>query len=392
MKLISKKTCLYTLVAAGALTIGTLGLQSSAQAKTYKADVYVAGMGGHFAKATVEIDPSSPAPIHLKALTKVDIGDNETHPVHDARIDPNDRNKMFWSTYKIDKEVGGPHVGYSDLKTGAVVKDVVAKLPEKSLGNTKSLYCGSAQTKDYFFPIAMTSKGFIDVWKKSDMTRVASVFLEGTEADVGAPYKFYHGVNSPDMTKIMISVNEAAKDHGKPIGKIHLMLLDAKALESGKVKLLKRAAIPGNAGKTINFRSTYSPDGKLIAISGADTMYVVDANTLELVIRQPMGKLEENHDAMFTPDSKYIIATSRTKTLNAGNAKTISRDNASCIEETFAGDKLGKDDYTMDGQLKLYDVAAKKFIGQSTSTCLACHNEEGLDSHAVLCGLDANFQ
>lgn len=45
----------------------------------------------------------------------------------------------------------------------------------------------------------------------------------------------------------------------------------------------------------------------------------------------------------------------------------------------------------MDGHLKLYDVAAGKFIGQSTSACLACHNEEGLDAHAVLCGLDANF-
>ena len=121
-------------------------------------------------------------------------------------------------------------------------------------------------------------------------------------------------------------------------------------------------------------------------------MYIVDAETLELVARQPMGKLEENHDAMFTPDSKYVIATSRTKTLNTGNAKTISRENFGCTEEIVAGEKLGKDDFTMDGQLKLYDVAAKKFVGQATSTCLACHNEEGLDAHAVLCGLDANFK
>ena len=392
MKIISKKTCLYTLVAAGALTIGTMGFQGSAQADTYKADVYVAGMGGHFAKAVVEVDPSAPAPIHLKALTKVDIGDNETHPVHDARIDMNDRNMMYWSTYKIDKEVGGPHVGVSDLKSGAVVKDVVAKLPEKATKNSKSLYCGSAQTKDFYFPIAMTDAGFIDVFQKSDMKRITSVFLEGTEADIGAPYHFLHGVNSPDMTKVLISANESGEQHGAMIGKIHLLILDAKSLESGKVKLIKRAVIPGNAGKTINFRSTYSPDGKLIAISGADTMYIVDAETLELVVRQPMGKLEENHDAMFTPDGKYVIATSRTKTLNTGNRKTISMGNASCSEEVFGGEKLGKDDYTMDGQIKLFDVAAKKFVGQSTSVCLACHNEEGLDAHAVLCGLDANFQ
>ena len=66
MKIISKKTCLYALVAAGALTIGPLGFQSSAQAETYNATVYVAGMGGHFAKADVEIDPSALTPINLK--------------------------------------------------------------------------------------------------------------------------------------------------------------------------------------------------------------------------------------------------------------------------------------------------------------------------------------
>lgn len=388
MKIISRKTCFYALVAAGALTLGSM----TAQAGTYKGDVYVAGMGGHFAKATVEIDPSAPAPINLKALSKIDIGDNETHPVHDARIDPNDRNKMFWATYKIDKAVGGPHVGYSDLKSGEKVVDVVAPIPEKAQVDSKSLYCGSAQTADYYFPIAMTSKGFFDVYKKSDMSRVASVFLEGTEADPGVPYKFYHGVNSPDMSEILITVNEADTDHGKPIGKIHMLVLDAKALESGTVKLIKRGALPGNAGSTINFRSTYSPDGSLIAISGADTMYIVDAKTLELVDRETMGKLEENHDAMFTPDSKYVIATSRTKTLNAGNAKKINRDNPNCQEEIFGGEKLANEDYTMDGQLKLYDVAAGKFIGMSTSTCLSCHNEEGLEAHAVLCGLDANFQ
>lgn len=392
MKIISKKTCMYALVAAGALTLGILGFQSSAQAGNYNADVYVAGMGGHFAHATVEIDPGSPAPIHLKALDRINIGDGDTHPTHDARIDADNRDLMFWSTYKIDHDVDAPHVGATDLKTGEKIIDVVAPIPEKGQGNTKSLYCASAQTKDFYFPISMTSKAYIDVFRKSDMKRITSVFLEGTEADPGVPYIFYHGASSPDMSRILISVNEAETDHGKPVGKIHLMLLDAKALEKGDVKLIKRAVIPGNAGTTLNFRSTWSPDGKLISLSGADTMYIIDAETLKVVDAQPMGKLEENHDAMFTPDGKYVIATSRTKTLYSGNAKTISRANSNCQEEIFVGDKLGSDDYLMDGQLKLYDVAAKKFVGQATSTCLACHNEEGLDVHAVLCGLDANFQ
>jgi len=391
MNIVSKKTCYYALIAAGVLTFGTLGLSLSAQAETYDANIYVAAMGGHFADAEVTIDPSLPTPIQLKKLTKIDIGDRESHPTHDARIDVNNRNMLFWSTYHSDPATGSPHVGVSDLTTGKKLMDVDAPIPEKGQINTKSLYCGSGQTKDFYFPIAMTSKGYIDVYQKSDMKRIKSVFLEGTEADPGVPYIFYHGSNSPDMTKMLISINEAETDHGKPIGKIHLLLLDAKALENGDVKLLKRGVIPGNAGKTINFRSTWSPDGKMIALSGADTMYIVDADTLTLIARQPMGSLEENHDAMFTPDNKYVIATSRTKTLATGNAKKISRENFGCTEE-IAPEKLGNEDYTMDGQLKLYDVAAKKFVGQATSTCLACHNEEGLSEHAVLCGLDANFK
>lgn len=391
MNIISKKACYHTLIAAGALTLGSLGFTAPAQAESYDATVYVAGMGGHFAAAEVTIDPGAPAPIILKGLEKVDIGDNKSHPTHDARIDPNNRSIMYWSTYKIDPATGAPHVGASDLSTGEKIADVNAPIPEMGRKDTKSLYCGSGQTKDYYFPIAMTSKGYIDVYKKDGMERITSVFLEGTEADPGVPYKFYHGVNSPDMTKMLISVNEADTDHGKPVGKIHLLLLDARELEKGNVKLIKRGVIPGNAGTTINFRSTFSPDGKLISLSGADTMYIVDAETLKVVDAQPMGKLEENHDAMFTPDSKYVIATSRTKTLATGNYKKISRENFSCKEET-APETLGSADFTMDGQLKLYDVAAGDFVGMSTSTCLACHNEEGIEEHAVLCGLDANFQ
>ncbi len=385
MQIFSKKTCFYALVVAGAMTMGT-----SALAEKYDATVYIAGMGGHFAKADITIDPSAKTPINLKGLDKIDIGERATHPTHDARIDAKNKDLMYWSTYKIDKATGAPHVGATDLKTGKIVMDVDAPIPEAGQANTKSLYCGSGQTENFYFPMSMTSKSYIDVFQKSDMKRVHSVFLEGTEADPGVPYKFYHGSNSPDMTKMLVSINESDKTHGKPIGKIHLLLLDAKELEKGKVKLLKRGVVPGNAGKTVNFRSTWSNDGKMIAMSGGDTMYVVDAESLKLIARQPMGKLEENHDAMFTPDDKYILATSRTKTLSSGNAKSISMDNFGCVEEV-APEKLGNEDFTLDGQLKLYDVAAKKFVGQATSACLSCHNEEGLEEHAVLCGLDANF-
>ena len=392
MKVISKKTCFYALVAAGALTLGTLGFQASANAAAaYTGDFYVAAMGGHFAKATIEIDPSSPAPLNLKALSKIDIGDAETHPTHDARVDVTDKNKLFWSTYHVDEKAKAPHVGVSDIATGKVIKDVLAPIPAQGGKKTTHVYCASGQTKDYFLPITMTDNAYIDVYRKSDLKRMHTVFLEGTPADPGVPYIFYHGTNSPDMSKMLITVNEAEANYGKPVGKIHLIMLDLNELVKGKVKMLKRAVVPGNPGATINFRSTWSNNGKMIAMSGADTMYIIDADTLKVIDRQPMGKLEENHDAMFTPDDKYVIATSRTKTLTNGNSKKIKRNSASCAEEV-APEKLGNEDYTMDGQLKLYDVAAKKFVGQATSTCLACHNEEGVEQHAVLCGLDANFK
>ncbi|MHB8811002.1 MAG: hypothetical protein ACYC9M_13485, partial [Desulfobulbaceae bacterium] len=250
MKIISAKTCFCALVGAGVLT---LGLSQGAKAETYAGTLYIAGMGGHFAKADVVIDPSAVTPINLKALDKVDIGDGTSHPTHDARIDFKNRDLMFWSTYKIDPATGGPHVGSTDLKTGKKVLDVTAPVPEQGQKDTKSLYCASAQTENFYFPIAMSSKGYIDVFQKSDMKRIKSVFLEGTEADPGVPYKFYHGVNSPDMTKILITVNEAETDHGKLVGKLHLLLLDAKELEKGKVKLIKRGVVPGNPGKTTNF-------------------------------------------------------------------------------------------------------------------------------------------
>jgi len=392
MKIKPTKIGFYALIAAGALTIGTMGVAPTAHAKKYNGELYVAAMGGHFAKAEVTIDPSdTKAPIHLNALSRMEIGDEETHPTHDPRVDVTDRNKLFWSTYHIDPNTKTPHVGVTDISTGKVIKDVLSPIPKQGTKHTTHVYCASAQTKDYYLPITMTDNAFIDVYRKSDLKRIRSIFLEGTEADPKVPYIFYHGSNSPDMKQILISVNDAEANYGKPIGKIQLMLLDLPELVKGHVKLLKKNVIPGNAGTTINFRSTWSHDGNLIALSGADTMYVIDAKTLKLVVRQPMGKLEENHDAMFTPDDKYIIATSRTKTLNNGNAKKISLKNATCAEE-IAPKKLGDNDYTMDGQIKLFDVAAKKFVGHATSVCLPCHNDEGVEQHAVLCGIDANFK
>lgn len=374
----NKKFCLA--VAGGcAMALGLMGSQN-AMAKSYDTTFYVAGMGGHFAVAEATIDPSKAQPIILKTeLDRIEIGDNETHPTHDPRIDNQDRNVMFWSTYKIDPETKTPHVGKTDLKTGDVIMDIKAPLPAFAT-KTKSLFCASSQSKNFYMPISMAHKGYIEVRNKSDLKLVHTVTLEGTDADIKKPYKFYHGVGSPDGKVTLITINEADKDHGKPIGKLHLLLLDNAALEQGKVKVLAKGMAPGAEGSFISFRAYFSNDGKKIAIGAADRMLVIDGKTLKVLDAGMAGPLEQFHDAIFTPDGQYIIATSRSKRVNKGT-------------ECADPNKPAKGEFLMDGHLKLYDVENKKWVGKSTSVCLACHDQEDdLESHAVLCGVDANWK
>jgi hypothetical protein len=386
---VSKRLLVGSLL-TGAFALGVIGLnmpeavsamgnkpaaeKAPMAGKTYNTTVYVAGMGGHFAKAVATIDPAADQPIKVSSLTKVDIGERPDHPTHDARIDNNDRNTMFWSTYKIDKEVNGVHVGKTDLRTGEIIQDMVVDVPALAT-NTKSMYCASGQTKDHYIAISMTSKAYIDVFQKSDLKRVQRIFLEGTEGDIGSPYKFYHGNTNWAMDKLIIIANDADKDHGKTSGKVHLVEFDANELVKGNIKVLQRKTIAGTP-KTVTFRAYYSQDDSMIAASGGDVMFVLNAKDLSVIDTEPVSSIDHNHDAIFTPDGKYIIATSRWK--QAG---------PEC--EDPKAPKAGE--FTMDGVLKLYDVGAKRFVGEHTSVCLSCHTDEGVEQHAILCGLDANF-
>lgn len=380
---ISRKVWFGTLV-AGAMTFGLMGANSPAQAETYSGTAYVAGMGGHFAKAEISIDPSEPTPITVNSLDKIDIGDGTSHPVHDARVDYKDRNTMYWSTYKLDPGADNTaHVGKTNLLTGEVIQDVTIKPPANVL-NTKKNYCASGQTKNYFFPVTMTKPGYISVIRKNDMKLMHQVFLEGTEADIKVPYKYMHGITSPDMTEMFITLNESdtpGEDYGHTVGKMHMVVLNTTALEQGKVVVERKGIADGNKNSTISFRQYYSPDGSLIANATGDILFLVDAKTLEVLDAETVGPLEQLHDAIFTPDGKYVVATSRSKNLFPD-----------CADPTHPK----PNEYLMDGHFKLYDVRAQKFIGKSTSTCLKCHDEElgrGEDAvHAVLCGLDVNWK
>jgi hypothetical protein len=344
---------------------------ADAAAKTYSGKIYVAGMGGHFAVADVEINPKKKQPIKVKDLDFIVIGTGKTHPTHDARIDSENRNQMFWSTYKVDKNIAGgrsAHVGISDLKTGKVIKDVPIAL-DKRVGFKGALYCGSGQTKDSFLPVTMTKEAYIDVLDKKDLSLKHRVFLDSLGYTNN--YIFYHGTNSPDMKTFMVTINKStpwgdknAPEFNKRAGVIDHLLLDLPALEKGKVKVLAKDSVTGSKTKTFTFRQYFTPDGKYVLQSGADRMYVLDGKTMKLVDEEMMTD-GETHDAIATPDGKYAVLTLRTKS------------------------KSG-----VDGTLQLYDIKKKKLVGKVTSVCNDCHVGKGMKpdlKKAILCGLDANW-
>lgn len=377
-----KKLCIVTALLF--LVIGIYLSQSTINSDTPAADaknkdlpsytgtIYVAGMGGHFAAAEVEIQPGSDMPISVKELDRVDIGDKDTHPTHDPRIDVNDRAKMFWSTYKTDKKATGRifHVGVSDLETGDVIKDVALEVPERAqwIG---ALYCGSGQTKDSYLPITMSNEAFIDVFDKKSLDLKNRIYLDALGYKNN--YFFFHGVNAPDMKTLALSINKtktwatACCDPAERVGEIDMLLLDLPALEKGKIKVVSKNTVTGSPKKTLTFRQTFTPDGKYLLQSGGDRFYLLKGDDMSLVDEEMMTE-GENHDAVPTPDGKYAILTIRTKVPNA-EGKTIT-----------------------DGMLQLYDVQAMKLVGKPVSTCYACHHDADVEGNATLCGADVNWK
>jgi hypothetical protein len=349
-----------------AFTAANSKTQTATAAKMmYTGTIYVAGHGGHFAKADVTIDPSdSKNPIKVTKLDRIIIGDKVTHITHDARIDAENKDLMFWSTYKLDPN-NKVHVGKSDLKTGNVITDVALDIDPRTKGPAP-LYCGSGQTKDSFIPVVMATEAYIDVFDKKDLKLKHRVFLDELGYKPGG-YLFFHGTNTPDMKGFIVAVNLA--ENGKPSGKIDLLMLDLKELENGKVKVLAKNMITGEPGKTITFREFFSKDGKYLLQSGGDRFFLIDAKTLKL-IDEEMMTAGENHDSMPTPDGKYALLTLRQplKIAIEEGTKTIT-----------------------DGALQVYDVTAKKLIGKSVSVCDACHGGMAIKESAVICGLDGNF-
>lgn len=379
MKKILFVVLILSIISGGYLAYTTVDSKTPVvvAAKAYSTTAYVAGHGGHFAKAEITVDPNnSETPIKVNSLDKVDIGTTATHKTHDARIDANDSTILFWSTYAKDPQ-GKMHVGKSDLKTGKVLIDVAIDPDPRSPGTKGPLYCASGQSKNDFMPVFMGTEGYIDVFDKATLKHKHRVFI----SDLG--YKpeavlFLHGVNSNDLKTFVLSL--AMKDaDGKANGKNDIVIVDLPALEKGKLVEKKRTTLTGEPAKTITFRQYFSKDDKLIFQSAGDRMYVLDAATLKLVDEKMTPG--ENHDVMPSPDGKYALLTLRT------NASAVGMDGKAVM------DKEGKPVGIKDGSLHLYDVDSKKLVGNSSSVCVACHKDMGLgDKTSILCGLDANWK
>ena len=380
MKKVLALVGIVTVVVFGYLAFTTVDTETApaavAAGPVYNATILVAGMGGHFSQADVTLDPSNAKdPLKVNKLDWVVIGD-KFYATHDARIDSNDPNTMFWSTYVPDANKK-MHVGKSDLRTGKVIQDVTLTPDPKAPAEKAPTYCASGQSKSYYMPVFMGTEGYVDVFDKKTMELKHRVWVSDLGYAKGT-YKFTHGVNSPDFKTFLLALNQAKE--GKGTGDIDFMLVDMAELEKGKFKQLAKNTLKGEPDKTITFRMHFSRDGKYILQSAGDRFWVLDAKTLKLVDEKMMPTGSQIHDAQTTPDDKYALLTVRSITEGCDiEGKPLVRD--------------GKPVEITDGMVMVYDAAAKKVHEKQTSVCQSCHRSSGVgDKNAVLCGIDSVYK
>lgn len=334
--------------------------------KVYQGTVYIAGMGGHIAKAEVRIDPTQPEPITLVKLSRIKLNNDpavakKAFPFHDVRID-HAKNVMFWSAYVADGD--GVHAGKVDLATGRVLSDV--KLPKDAKTTMAPMYCGSGQTKDKFLPVMMGYQGFIDVVDKESMKLDRRVFLDHSR--IPKNYLWAHGVDSPDGKEFALWMSLSDTPGTFPRGKEErqlVFILDTPALLRGEIKILREATLTSDPKSSAFFRGYYTSDGKQLLISGRDRHWVLDAKTLKVLAETANAAGWENHDIQPLPGDRYALLTQR-------------------VPMEIEPGKKG-----VDGQLELYDLGRKAKVGKAVSVCDSCHKDENIKTTSILCGIDS---
>lgn len=353
--------------------------------------LYVAGMGGHLAKVEVEIDPTDTAePIKILDLDKVRLGKAEGYGTHDARID-HDRGILYSAVFVRNPD-GKVNIASVDLSTGKVKKDAAISVSDRYVDGP--LYCASGQSKDAFIPVVMGYEGYIDVIDKDSLELKHRIHLDHPE--IPKDYIWAHGVHTPDMKQFLLTISSTAPDRtGKGLPRnsedVLFYLLDMEQLLQGKLQIIKKGAIKGDPAKTASLRQHYTHDGKYLMQTVRDRLWIIDAETFELVHEEKFP-VDENievttkdaatgapvvkkaqlevHDAIATKDDKYAVLTMRIPV------------------------KSGETNAVMDGSLLLFDLEKKAIVGKPVSVCNSCHVDEPdlKDKSAVLCGLDAVWE
>jgi len=246
--------------------------------------------------------------------------------------------------------------GYRIFRDG-VAMDTAAATSYSDTGLTEDTqYCYTVSAYDAAGNASAQSAQVCATTLTSGLTQATNVFLDSILPDQN--YTFMHGSSSHDGTRMFITVNKASAPQGTITGVADLYMLDAGELEKGAVAEVQTAGqITGAGGAaSVTFRSTWSDDDSMIALAGADRIWIIDSTDMTpLHAGGNAGVGGQVHDAMFTSDGKYAVMAIRTN---------------------LAGPK--------DGEIQLYDVVNDTVVGNSVSVCNACH--PGTD--ATLCGLD----
>lgn len=365
---VKKLTAIILFVLIGFVTVWLMGpgVIGSAE-KVYQGTVYVAGMGGHIAKAEVRIDPSQAEPISVVKLTRIKLHSDaavakKAYATHDVRID-HAKNVMFWSAFVLDGE--SLHAGKIDLATGKVVAD--AKFPKDQRTIAQGpMYCGSGQTKDKFLPVMMGYEGFVDIVDKETMKLERRVFFDHPK--IPKNYVWAHGVSSPDGKEFALWMSLAdtpGKFPREKEGRHLVLVLDTPALVKGEIQVLRETTLTGDPKGSALFRGFYTSDGKQLLISGRDRSWVLDGKTLKVLAETANSPGWENHDVQPLPGDRYALLTHR-------------------VPMEFEPGKKG-----MDGQLELYDLTRMARVGKAVSVCQSCHKDEDIKTTSIACGLDS---
>ncbi|MBI4591108.1 MAG: hypothetical protein HY725_19955 [Candidatus Rokubacteria bacterium] len=365
---VKKVTAIIPVLFIGVVLISLIGAGALPGAeKVYQGTVYVAGMGGHIAKAEVRIDPSQAEPISVVKLTRIKLHSDaavakKAYPTHDVRID-HAKNVMFWSAFVLDGK--SMHAGKIDLATGKVVADAKFLKGQRTTAQGP-MYCGSGQTKDKFLPVMMGYEGFVDVVDKETMKLERRVFFDHPK--IPKNYVWAHGVNSPDGKEFALWMSLAdapGKFPREKEGRHLVFVLDTPSLVNGEIKVLRETTLTGDPTASALFRGFYTSDGTRVLISGRDRTWLLDAASLKVLAETANSPGWENHDIQPLPGDRYALLTHR-------------------VPMEFEPGKKG-----MDGQLELYDLTRMARVGKAVSVCQSCHRDEDIKTTSVACGLDS---